>query len=185
MPHIHTGENEHDLTVSAYIARTDTDEPKVLVHMHKKLGRLLAIGGHVELLETPWQALAHELEEESGYSLDQLQVLQPSSRIKKLSKVALHPYPLAVNTHSIPQTHFHTDLEYGFVTTTDPSHAIGAGESLDLRWYTQVELNGLDSSLIYDNTKEIYNFLFEEALPNWEKVNTDEYLLDFPEEYKD
>lgn len=64
MSHIHSGNNQHDLTVTAYIVRIDTPEPQALLHLHKKLGVLLPVGGHVELSETPWQAIAHELEEE-------------------------------------------------------------------------------------------------------------------------
>jgi len=61
MPHIHTMKNGHDFTTTAYIVRVDTLEPKALVHMHKKLKRLLAVGGHVEMNESPWQAIAHKL----------------------------------------------------------------------------------------------------------------------------
>lgn len=39
-------------------------------------------------------------------------------------------------------------------------------------------------SLIFDSTKEVYNFIFDEALKEWDSVATDTYLLDFPEEYK-
>jgi 8-oxo-dGTP pyrophosphatase MutT (NUDIX family) len=56
MPHIHTGPGEHDHTASAVIIRNESDGPKVLLHLHKKLNRLLQPGGHVELHETPWQA---------------------------------------------------------------------------------------------------------------------------------
>jgi 8-oxo-dGTP pyrophosphatase MutT (NUDIX family) len=157
VPHIHTDDNQHDLTVTAYIVRTDTPEPQALLHMHKKLHVLLPVGGHVELLETPWQAVAHELEEEAGYRLKQLQILQPKSRIESISKTVHHPNPLSMNTHSIPNNHFHTDIEYAFVTTSDPELSIGEGESVDIRWLTQLELDSLDSSLVFDSTKEVYN----------------------------
>ena len=175
MPHIHTEKNQHDLTVTAYIIRTDTPEPKALVHMHKKLSRLLPIGGHVELLETPWQAIGHELEEESGYILDQLKIVQPVSRITHLSAVNQHPYLLSMNTHTISETHLHTDIEYGFVTDQDPRSALADGESVDLRWLTRAELVALDESVIYENTKEIYLFFFDEVLAHWDTVDTGEF----------
>jgi len=53
MSHIHTNPGEHDQTVSAFIIRTDTAEPELLLHVHKKLGVLLQPGGHIELNETP------------------------------------------------------------------------------------------------------------------------------------
>lgn len=184
MPHIHTGDHQHDLTVTAYIVRTDTLKPMALLHMHKKLKVLLPVGGHVELLETPWQAIAHELSEESGYKLSQLRILQPKSRIKSMSKTAHHPNPLSMNTHVIPSDHFHTDIEYAFITTSEPGLAIAAGESVDIRWISQADLNNVDPSEIFDNTKEIYNFIFDEAIKEWESVETGGFLLSFPDEYK-
>ena len=183
MPHIHTEKNQHDLTVTAYIVRLDKDEPRALLHIHRKLNILLPVGGHVELLETPWQAIAHELEEESGYTISQLKILQPKSRIKKMTKVAQHPYPLSMNTHDIPLHHFHTDIEYAFVAESDPTLSIEDGESFDLRWLSSKELNELSKDMIFDNTKEVYNFIFNEALEVWDRVATSEFLLDYPAEF--
>ncbi len=170
MPHIHTNPGQHDLTVTAFIVRTDTSEPQVLLHMHKKLKVLLPVGGHVELNETPWQAIAHELEEESGYKLEQLDVLQPKSRIRSLKSVDLHPYPLAINTHPIPDNHFHTDIEYAFVAHGDPSGIIGEGESADMRWVTRAELETLDGMDVVIDTKQAYLFILDEALNEWEHI---------------
>jgi len=181
MPHIHTGKDQHDLTVTAYIVRTSSAEPEALLHMHKKHHVLLPVGGHVELNETPWQAVAHELEEESGYKLDQLNVLQPVSRLKHMSKAVQHPVPVSMNTHYIAEDHFHTDIEYAFVTTSAPTAMIGDGESTDLRWLTKKELNELDASEIFDSTKEVYNFIFDEVVPNWESVSTRDFTLEYPE----
>lgn len=184
MPHIHTGHDQHDLTVTAYILRTDTAEPRALLHLHKKLGVLLPVGGHVELKETPWQAIAHELEEESGYQLEQLQILQPVSRISSMSMTVQHPTPLSMNTHSIPPNHFHTDIEYAFTATSEPTRNVAEGESVDLRWLSQAEIQALSHAEMYENTKEVYNFIFDEALRKWDPVQTKEYLLDFPNEYR-
>jgi len=180
MPHIHTGPNQHDLTVTAYIVKIDSSEPKALLHMHKKLNILLPIGGHVELNETPWQATAHELAEESGYELDQLRVLQPFSRIHKMTNAVLHPYPLSLNTHDIPGGHYHTDIEYGFITSEEPRMNVGEGESVDLRWVTRSELDALGPDLIPENTREIYRFVFDEASIKWEQVNVNNFLIDDP-----
>lgn len=183
MPHIHTEKNQHDLTVTAYILRVDTPEPMALLHMHKKLNILLPVGGHVELDETPWQAISHELTEESGYQLNQLHILQPRSRIKTMTKVVQHPYPLSMNTHDITSEHYHTDIEYGFITTENPRLEIEEEESADVRWVTKQELYDLPSNMIFDNTREIYSFLFTEALVNWDKIDVSDFLLEFPRDY--
>jgi len=177
MAHIHTGTNQHDLTVTAYILRTDTQEPKALLHMHKKLQVLLPVGGHVELDETPWQAAAHEIAEESGYELYQLRILQPVSRIMKLSRVIQHPYPLSMNTHAVSTDHFHTDIQYGFVTSESPRLTIDEGESADLRWVTRDALKNLGPKDIFDNAREVYEFLFDEALTGWERVETADFSI--------
>lgn len=183
MPHIHAGEGEHDLTVTAYIVRVDQGEPRALLHMHRKLNILLPVGGHVEVSETPWQAIAHELKEEAGYDFHQLQILQPPSRVRKMSKVVQHPYPLSMNTHAITPTHFHTDIEYGFITNEDPLHPIDDGEATDIRWLSGAEIDALPAGAIYDNTREVYHFLLKDALTQWEKEATDSFLSQYPEEY--
>lgn len=170
MPHIHTNPGQHDLTVTAYVVRLDQGEPKGLLHMHRKLGKLVPVGGHVELNETPWQALSHELKEESGYELDSLQIIQPVSRVKQLSKVDLHPYPLAMNTHDVVDGHFHTDISYGLIAHSTPQSSPGEGESLDLRWLTLREIEDLSHETIFENTKQVYGFFINEALKDWEAI---------------
>lgn len=177
MPHIHTQTGQHDTTVTAFIVRIDTVQPQALVHMHRKLSILLPVGGHVELDETPWQAISHELQEESGYTLNDLTILQPTSRIKHLEGVVQHPYPVSMNTHLIGLDHFHSDTEYAFVALAVPSKPISNGGSTDIRWLTKVELNNLDKTLINSNIKEIYNFIFDTALESWEQVSATEFTL--------
>lgn len=36
MGHIHNNPSEHDYTVGAYVVRLDQNQPKVLLHLHKK-----------------------------------------------------------------------------------------------------------------------------------------------------
>lgn len=178
MAHIHTGDNEHDFTVTGYIVRLDQDEPRVMLHMHKKLNALIPVGGHVELTETPWQAIGHELIEESGYELSQLEILQPRFRVESLSdKAVMHPYPAAMNTFSITENHFHTDIEYAFITREEARHKIGQGESTDTRWLTGCELNSLDEDELFPNTREIYNFILNDGLNEWIAVPTKEFKL--------
>ena len=72
MPHIHNKPGQHDICVSGYIVKiTEGDEPRIILHKHRKLKMLLQFGGHVELDETPWQAVLREIAEESGYDKNQ------------------------------------------------------------------------------------------------------------------
>ena len=177
MAHIHTGIGEHDHTVGAYIVRLDGSEPRVFLHMHKKLGRLLPLGGHIELNETPWQAIAHELLEESGYTLSDLKTLQPKQRIESLYSAIIHPYPVVMNTHNITADHFHSDTSYAFVADGEPQFKVGDGESNDLRWLTRSELNQLQEPDIFLDAKQVYNFILDTCLKDWDQIETSTFKL--------
>jgi ADP-ribose pyrophosphatase YjhB (NUDIX family) len=141
MPHIHTEPNQHDLTVSAYIVRRDEREAKCLVHFHRKMQILMQIGGHIELDETPWQSMAHELPEESGYQLNELHVLQPFADRPQGTGNVFHPTPFLSDTHNVGNEHYHSDFCYAFVADAEPRATVGEGESADLRWMTLPELD--------------------------------------------
>lgn len=146
MPHIHTQPGQHDLTVSAYIVRQEGSGWKGLVHMHKKLDKLLQVGGHVELTETPWQALEHELREECGYTFAELELLQPTAISFASSHYVVHPQPLVVMTHKFSEDHYHTDLSYGFIAESAPLQPPLEGESVDIRWLTLDDMQQVSAS---------------------------------------
>ncbi|HEY1085442.1 MAG TPA: NUDIX domain-containing protein [Candidatus Saccharimonadales bacterium] len=175
MPHIHTEPGQHDFTTSAIIFRYEDAVPKVLLHIHKKLGKLMQPGGHIELGENPWQAIAHEIEEETGYVLQDLEALQPEWAMKELSGAIAHPVPFCVNTHDIGGgDHKHTDLVFVFLAKDLPLKQpdIAGGESGDLRWLTQKEVTGLTDIDIPLNIKEIILGAFKVCLPNWWSIAT-------------
>ncbi len=160
MPHIHTKPNQHDMTISAYIIRREDDEWKCLVHFHKKMEKLMQIGGHIELDETPWQAVAHELEEESGYTLGELNVIQHTADMTEEHGSTMHPTPFTMNTHNVGNDHYHSDLCYGFVARQLPQQLVSGDESTDLRWMTLDEMaQGVDADEVLKDVLFIYRFL--------------------------
>jgi 8-oxo-dGTP pyrophosphatase MutT (NUDIX family) len=175
MPHIHTQPGQHDHTASAYLFRVDMNEPKVLLHMHKKFGKYMQFGGHIELDETPWQAITHELLEESGYSIEQISVLQPKDRIAKLTDAAMHPHPVTHSTHALPNKHFHTDVAYAFTVDNAPKTLPSDGESTDIRSFTRSELVDLPDDSIIENVREIALYIFDHCLANWQPTTPDEF----------
>src|SRR5687768_11259744 len=130
MPHIHTEPGQHDHTVSIYIVRTDFDEPKIMLHLHRKVQLYAQFGGHVELTETPWQAATHELREEAGYDLSQLMLLQPAKYMSRVGSAVVHPQPVVHATmgYVIDKSHFHTDSAYALIAKTEPPYAPEKGE---------------------------------------------------------
>jgi 8-oxo-dGTP pyrophosphatase MutT (NUDIX family) len=172
MAHIHTNPGEHDHTASAFIVRTDTVEPQLLLHKHKKLGVLLQPGGHIELNENPWQAIRHEIIEETGYQLSQLKILQPKIRMKTLSGAILHPIPVSPNTHNFDSggNHKHTDEGYAFTANGAPLGQPDDGESVDIHWVSLDELKNLKKEEIFDNVRQVGEFVLSIVLSEWEAV---------------
>lgn len=143
----------------------------MLLHYHKKLHTWLQFGGHIELDENPWQAIRHETTEESGYDLDQLEVLQPPLRLATLTGAILHPVAAYHNTHSFPgfpQEHFHSDLGYIFVTTQPPKNSPAQNESTRLKLFTAQEIAQWDN--IPSSVREAALFMLSAYLTAWETV---------------
>ncbi|MES2875886.1 MAG: NUDIX domain-containing protein [Patescibacteria group bacterium] len=172
MPHIHTDPGQHDLTTTAFIIRTGDGESKGLLHLHRKLDMLLPVGGHVELNETPWAAVIHEVAEESGYEMSQLSVLQPRQRITQMDGVKNHPVPLFLQTHAFKkdEDHSHVDIGFLFVTEQLPATAPEEGESAELIWLTNAQIQERKAEMPAD-IAQIYDFAFHAALPDWDQVS--------------
>lgn len=169
------------MTVSAYIVRTDAAEPLALVHMHRKLGKLLQMGGHIEIDETPWQTMAHELREESGYELSQLQVLQPDAEPVVAAGAVLHPVPVLMNTHRFSDTHYHSDLAYAFTTTELPAHEPAKGEATDLRWLSLAALKReVAAGVAARDVAVFYEAIMVRYLHAYQRVPATRYSLNKP-----
>jgi 8-oxo-dGTP pyrophosphatase MutT (NUDIX family) len=175
MAHIHTEAGQYDFTVGAYVVRATEDSYEVLLHAHRKLHKLLPIGGHIELNESPWSAVARELKEEAGYILDDLYILQPKQSIKQLTNITVQPQPLVMASYDVTETHNHTDMAYVFVEKKSPTHAPEEGESLEFHWLSSRQLQNLTIEEVFINTKEIYAHILEHCIGNWEQSEARTY----------
>lgn len=180
MPHIHTGPNQHDMTMSAYIIRREDDEWKCMVHFHRKVDMLMQIGGHIELDETPWQTVVHELREESGYTPSELKVMQYTTDRLQGADNVMHPTPLLVNTHYVGNEHYHSDLCYGIVAHDVPERGVAEGESTDIRWLTIDELKeGAKNGTVLTDVVSVYEFYLRQ-IDGMVAVDADTYSLEKP-----
>lgn len=180
MPHIHTQPNQHDMTVSAYIIRREAGTWKCLVHLHKKIDTLMQVGGHIELDTTPWQSMAAELREETGYTLRELTILQPYADLPSMTDPIVHPVPLLVNTHDVGKQHYHSDMCYGFVARAVPDHTVADGESHVLRWLTLGEMQQeADRGAALQDAVDIYRWIFT-IVDDCHQVAAEQFSLEKP-----
>lgn len=139
-------------------------------------------GGHIELNETPWGALEHELHEETGYNLEELSVLQPSGMRITLNDTAVtHPLPLLVNTYPVKDNHFHTDQIYAFVARTEPHNSPAEGESEDIRWLRLSELKAcVEEGLLYENVYTVFEAVITYYLEAYDWLPATDFLTTDP-----
>jgi 8-oxo-dGTP pyrophosphatase MutT (NUDIX family) len=113
---------------------------KVLLHPHKKLGIWLPPGGHIDRDELPEEAALREIREETGLDVEIYQA--GPVRVFKDVQVLLQPYVVLLET--INPFHQHIDFNY-FARSHSEELRPGVGESTDMRWLTQAEVEALDA----------------------------------------
>jgi 8-oxo-dGTP pyrophosphatase MutT (NUDIX family) len=94
----------------------------VVLHRHKRTGRWLQPGGHLEPRETPWEAALREACEETG-----LRLRHPGGG-PRLSHVDVHR----------AGPHVHLDLRY-LILADDHEPKPAPGESQHCRWFSPAE----------------------------------------------
>lgn len=125
------------ITCSAWIVDGPLDQA-VLVR-HRRLARWVQPGGHIEAMETPFQAAAREAAEETG-----LQGLIPWSQ--ELFHLSVHRFPEGKDGPA----HFHYDLRYLFLAP-GVSELPGSAESDGVKWVRLDELQDFsDEATILD-----------------------------------
>ena len=164
MPHIH---DLIDYTTSAFILHPT--EPKVLLLKHKKIGKWLQPGGHIELSENPIQALHHELEEETGLKPSDYTIIEPSDSPKptgeSVSNTVL-PLPFYINEHfwDGKGPHKHVDFCYLAKSMTEKLTDDPDGAS-DIGWFTLEQVVTMhESGDMYQDTRTIIEWLFDKYM---------------------
>ena len=159
MAHIH---ELYDFTVSAFILHPT--EPKICLHYHKKLNSWLQPGGHIELNETPPEALEHELDEETGLDLAKCTMLRQPDTPTIRTGAAQLPVPFQIFTHYYDDVHQHIDMTYLLRSYTDELSP-QKGESQTIEWLSLDEIQKLHSKKqIFDNTLDICEWIFKQEL---------------------
>ncbi len=131
MAHLH---EKIDFTVAILVVR----DHQVLVILHRKLGRWLPLGGHIELDEDPEIAALREAKEESGLDVELLGERPPTTEPGTRALIA----PRFLDIHRITETHEHIGMIY-FARPIGGELGLAEEEHLGIRWCTSEELDTL------------------------------------------
>jgi len=132
MSHIH---EKIDFVVSAYIISRE----RVLLAHHKEHRMWLPVGGHVELNEDPEEALFREIEEESGFKHEDIEILAEKPAVSFLRNKKVLYAPLFLDIHDINETHRHVNMSYAARATHD-AVILSETEHHAIRWFTKEDL---------------------------------------------
>ena len=131
MAHIH---EKIDFTVAIFVVR----DSKILVIHHRKLGKWLPLGGHIELDEEPEIAALREAKEESGLDVELIGERPPTTEPGTRALIA----PRFLDIHRISDTHEHIGMIY-FARPKAGALALAAEEHHDIRWVSSGEIDAL------------------------------------------
>lgn len=115
------------------------NQGKTLLHLHRSLKMWLPPGGHIDRDELPHIAALREVREETGLDIELLHT-EPTIHSENAQEI---PGPRHLLLENINPFHQHIDMIYfakasSFEVTPDP------GESLELRWFDEKELEGAE-----------------------------------------
>lgn len=150
---------------------------RTLLLWHKRLGRWMPPGGHIDEDETPEDAAKRECREETGLDVEILGAHDPSPNngameqwnnpfpdlfVRNSSEGRMLKKPIALLLENIPESvernepaHQHMDFLY-IARPLDESQmiALAEEEGREIRWFTKGEIEALDEkSEIFANVK--------------------------------
>jgi 8-oxo-dGTP diphosphatase len=137
MGHIH---EKIDFTVVPIIIHPD--KQKALLVKHPKYGRWMSIGGHIELDETPDQALLREIKEECGLDVE---VLSEKPTLDTTDNQVILWRPRFVDIHDANPPHRHIGLVY-FCLAKSADFTL-SDEHEEMRWFTKEQMDAIKDTL--------------------------------------
>lgn len=114
---------------------------KVLLHLHKKLGIWIPVGGHIDRDELPEEAALREVQEETGLTV---QLYNPDNQIDMGDAKQLFR-PMHIVLENINQFHQHIDFFYYATSDTEKLNP-QKGEATNLKWFTLEEVQELEAA---------------------------------------
>ena len=151
----------------------DQERDSFLLIQHKKLGKWLAPGGHLEPGEEPHAGALREVWEEIGQGGQILELLaEPEVDTPAVPQL---PAPFCVLAETIPagprdDEHIHIDFVYAVSIDAQGELKLSAAEIEHARWFESGEIDALDT---YENVKHVCRAISSVASTqrtrDWEK----------------
>ena len=135
MAHIH---EKIDFTVAIFVVQND----RILLIHHRKLGKWLPLGGHIELDEDPEIAALREAREESGFEVELLGERPPTTEPGTRALLA----PRFLDIHRITETHEHIGMIY-WARPKSGNMTLAPEEHHDIRWCSREDLDVLKPAM--------------------------------------
>lgn len=137
-------------TASGIVVNSDD---KVLLVKHKKLGKWIYPGGHLEPNETPDECVLREIFEETKIKAE---IIDTRNHQLADEKVSVLHNPYAILHERIDkgdkETHFHIDLVYLCKIVGSESFQRDKNEADDIGYFSLTELENLE---MFHNCKEL------------------------------
>lgn len=133
MPHEHPA--GIDLTVIVFVV----NRGRLLLVHHRKEGKWLAPGGHVEPNETPDEAAVREVREETGLDIEFISPLPTAPFVNADHQLLRQPDFVSIHRLVEIPEHRHLVLHYLARSATDQA-TLAAAEHHSLRWFTRNDL---------------------------------------------
>jgi 8-oxo-dGTP pyrophosphatase MutT (NUDIX family) len=131
MPHIH---EKIDFTVAIFVV----EGGRVLLVHHRRLGKWLPLGGHIELDEDPEIAALREAKEECGLDVELIGERPPTTSPGTRALIA----PRFLDIHRVMDTHEHIGMIY-WARPKNGRVTLAGGEHHEIRWCSAAELGSL------------------------------------------
>lgn len=140
---------QRHFTATAFIV--DSAKRTLLLH-HKRLGRWMPPGGHIDADETPQDAAKRECKEETGLDVEILGETQPDLFAQDPDEGCMLKKPFAMLLENIPASeergegaHQHMDFLF-LARPIDETQipVLAEAEGREMRWFTRDEIASLD-----------------------------------------
>ncbi len=143
---------------------------RTLLLWHKRLGRWMPPGGHVDPDELPEETARRECREETGLDVEIVGELQEDMFAGNPAEGRILKKPLVLLLENIPASternepaHQHMDFVYlARPVNENQALSLQEEEGTDLRWFTREEIAGMDEGTeIFANVKHYALKIFQ------------------------